>query len=108
MEVRSFKMRTGEEVTCEIIERLDDGSVVVKNPIMIIQAAPDQPQMVGYFQTSGGQVEDNADERKNRQFTFTKEMYWMEGKPMSFILAAYDKEFGAGLVVPPQNIVASV
>jgi hypothetical protein len=104
-------MRTGEEITCEIVERNEEtGDIKIKNPIMLIQmpGADGQTttQMVGWFQTSRGEIESD-NEIKNRQFTLTKDMYFIEGIPMRYISDSYNNEFGAGIVVPPQNIVSA-
>ena len=103
-------MRTGEEITCEIVSREDD-VISIKNPIMLIQI-PDpqtgQPktQMVGWFQTSCGE-EKSDNEIKDRNFKLTPDMYFVEGEPMNYIKDSYNNEFGAGIVIPDQKIVSA-
>lgn len=108
MEIKVFAMRTGQEVIAEVVTRNEDGSIAIKNPVMIIQMpGNDQPQMVGYCQTSRGETE-SENEIKEREFTFTSDMFFMELEPMSYIKQSYNKEFGAGIVMPDAGIVSAM
>lgn len=106
MEIKSFKMRTGEEVTCEIIGR-HDGGITVKNPIMLMNTPENGIQMVGWFQASCGETA-TTNEQKDRTFTFTPEMFWREGITMDYIQKSYAQEFGSGIVIPDQKITAAL
>ena len=108
MEIKVFAMRTGQEVIAEVVSRNDDGTIDVKNPVMIVQIpGNDQPQMVGYCQTSCGK-EKSENEIKDRDFTFDDKMFFMELEPMSYISQSYNKEFGAGIVMPDAGIVSAL
>ena len=108
MEIKIFLMRTGQEVIAEIISREKKlKEIKIKNPVMLIQLpGTDNPQMVGYAQTSCGNVKTN-NEIKDRSFTFTKEMYFCEVLPMSYVKKSYEQNFGAGIVIPEQTIVSA-
>lgn len=122
MEIRSFKMRTGEEITCSIEQRNGDtGEIKISNPVMIMNMPnpragqqnpdgsiepPQTTQMVGWFQTSCG-TEREGSETTNRKFTLSSDMYFVEGEPMTYIKESYNQQFGAGILIPDQAIVSA-
>ncbi len=86
------KLKSGEEF---LAEQVVNSKYVFKNPTVPVQSGPNEMVLQPWCPMSS-----------NREFTMAvDDLMFPPMEAVSQLRAAYDKQFGAGLVVPPTQVI---
>jgi hypothetical protein len=102
MEIKAFKLVTGEEILGEIIDKNTTSNIRLKNPVGIaVVRGPDGKPNVGF-----APFPLYAPQQKDATIDIPKESIVYSYTPADDFLDNYNQVFGAGIVLPkPQQII---
>lgn len=99
MEIKAFKLITGEEVLAEVIS--DTDAYVLKNPVGIaVVRGRDGTPNVGF-----APFPIHSEQKSGSEITIDKSHVVYYYTPSEDFVTNYDQLFGTGLVLPPKTLI---
>ena len=94
-EIKAFKLGSGEELVAEIVSETD-AEVVFKNPLGVVMQRSEKGPVLGFIPWM--QAADGP-------FTVSKDKIVVLVEVAQEVKNGYNSIFGAGIVVPPQQLI---